>query len=145
MKKQLRLIDLKHHIDYFSKGQKSSRTDRTQKKRPFQVNSILSFHHTDKHEAQHVGQWISKKGTFFNSVPFYAYQPDIYFLVAKGPMLLSRVTAHKITNFRCKYLATMATGDDDDDDDDEDGATTTTMTTMTTMQRVTGCNVDGGG
>ena len=78
-------------------------------------------------------------------MPFYAYQPDMYFLVAEGPMLLSRVTAHKITNFRCKYLATMATGDDDDDDDDEDGATTTTMTTMTTMQRVTGCNVDGGG
>ena len=39
-------------------------------------------------------------------------------------MLLSRVTAHKITNFRCKYLATMATGDDDDDDDDDgNGAT----------------------
>jgi len=49
-------------------------------------------------------------------------------------MLLSRVTAHKITTFRCKYLATMATGDDDvddDDDDDEDGA----MTTTTRMAR----------
>jgi hypothetical protein len=53
-------------------------------------------------------------------VPFYAYQPDIYFLVAEGPMLLSRVTAHKITNFRCKYLATMATGHDDDDDDNDE-------------------------
>jgi hypothetical protein len=39
-------------------------------------------------------------------------------------MLLSLVTAHKITTFRCKYLATMATGDDDDEN--EDGATTTT-------------------
>ena len=72
-----------------------------------------------------------------------------YFLVAEGPMLLSRVTAHKITTFRCKYLATMATGDDDDD---EDGATTTTMTmtmTMTMMmvmaRRATGYNDDGGG
>ena len=37
-------------------------------------------------------------------------------------MLLSRVTAHKITTFRCKYLATMATGDDDDNDEDGDGA-----------------------
>ena len=63
-------------------------------------------------------------------------------------MLLSRVTAHKITTFRCKYLATMATGDDDDDD--EDGATTTTTTmTMTMMmvmaRRATGYNDDGGG
>ena len=64
-------------------------------------------------------------------------------------MLLSRVTAHKITTFRCKYLATMATGDDDDD---EDGATTTTTTmtmTMTMMmvmaRRATGYNDDGGG
>ena len=72
-----------------------------------------------------------------------------YFLVAEGPMLLSRVTAHKITTFRCKYLATMATGDDDDD---EDGATTTTTTmtmTMTMMmvmaRRATGYNDDGGG
>ena len=53
----------------------------------------------------------------------------MYFLVAEGPMLLSRVTAHKITNFRCKYLATMVTGDDDDDDD-ENGATTTKTMTM---------------
>jgi hypothetical protein len=66
----------------------------------------------------------------------------MYFLVAEGPMLLSRVTAHKITNFRCKYLATMATGDDDDDD--EDGVTTTT-TTMATARQVTGYNDDGGG
>ncbi len=55
----------------------------------------------------------------------------MYFLVAEGPMLLSRMTAHKITNFRCNYLATMATGDDDNDDD-EDGATTMTTTTMAT-------------
>ena len=68
----------------------------------------------------------------------------MYFLVAEGPMLLSRVTAHKITNFRCKYLATMATGDDDDDD--KDGATTTTtMTTMATARRAMGYNDDGGG
>jgi len=39
----------------------------------------------------------------------------MYFLVAEGPMLLSRVTAHKITTFSCKYLATMVTGGDDDD------------------------------
>ena len=42
-------------------------------------------------------------------------------------MLLSRVTAHKITNFRCKYLATMAMGDDDDDNN-EDGFATTMAT-----------------
>ena len=61
-------------------------------------------------------------------------------------MLLSRVTAHKITNFRCKYLAMMATGDDDDNDD-EDGATTTTMTTMAmaTARRAMGYNDNGGG
>ena len=64
-------------------------------------------------------------------------------VVAEGPMLLSRVTAHKITTFRCKYLATMATGDDDDDD--KDGATTTMTTTMSTTQRATGYNDDGGG
>jgi hypothetical protein len=59
-------------------------------------------------------------------------------------MLLSRVTAHKITNCRCKYLATMATGDNDDDN--EDGATTTTtMTTMVTARRSTGHKDDGGG
>jgi len=75
---------------------------------------------------------------------FYAYQPDIYFLVAEGPpMLLSRVTAHKITNFSCKYLATIAMGNNDDDD--EDGVTTTTTTTMATARRATGYNDDGGG
>ena len=58
----LRLIDLKCHIDYFSKGPKSNRTDRTQKRRSFRVNSMLSFHHNDKHEMQHVGQLISIKG-----------------------------------------------------------------------------------
>jgi hypothetical protein len=73
----LRLINLKRHIDYFSKGPKSSRTDHAQKRRSFRVNSILSFCHNDKHETQHVGQLISIKGhTIFNSVPFYAYQPD---------------------------------------------------------------------
>ncbi len=45
-------------------------------------------------------------------------------------MLLSRVTAHKITNFRYKYLATMETGDDDNVD--EDGVMMMTMTTMAT-------------
>ena len=66
-----------------------------------------------------------------------------YFLVAEGPMLLSRVTAHKITNFSCKYLATMATGDDDDDG--EDGATTTMTTTMATVRRAAGYNNNGSG
>ena len=51
----------------------------------------------------------------------------------RGFHALESLTALKIITFRCKYLATMATGDgdddDDDDDDDEDGATTTTMTT----------------
>jgi len=85
-------------------------------------------------------------GTLFNSVPFYAYQPDMHFLVAEGPMLLSHVTAHKITDLRCKYLAAMATGDDDDDDDDdEDDATMTATTTMATTRRATGYNYDGGG
>ena len=54
----------------------------------------------------------------------------MYFLVAEGPMRLSCVTAHKITNFRCKYIATMATGDNDDDK--EDSAKTTMTTTMAT-------------
>jgi len=63
-------------------------------------------------------------------VPFYAYQPGICFLVVEGPMLLSRVTAHKITNIRYKYLATMETGDDDNVD--EDGVMMMTMTTMAT-------------
>jgi len=62
MDSYIRLIDLKHHIDCFSKGPKSSRTDRTQKRRSFRVNSILSFRHNDKHETQHVGQLISIKG-----------------------------------------------------------------------------------
>ncbi len=35
----------KHHIDYFSKGPKSNRTDRNRKRRSFRVNSILSFGH----------------------------------------------------------------------------------------------------
>ena len=59
---QVRLINLKCHIDYFSKGPKSSRTDRTQKRRSFRVNSILSFRNNEKHETQHVGQLISIKG-----------------------------------------------------------------------------------
>ena len=59
-------------------------------------------------------------------------------------MLLSRVTAHKINNFRCKYFATMAMSDDDHDD--EDGATTTTTTmTMATARWAMGYNDDGGG
>jgi hypothetical protein len=58
----IRLINLKRHIDYFSKGPKSSRTDRARKRRSFRVNSILSFCHNDKHETQHVGQLISIKG-----------------------------------------------------------------------------------
>jgi len=68
----------------------------------------------------------------------------MYFLVAEGPMLLSHVTAHKITNFWCKYLTTMATGDHDNDDD-EDGGTTTMTTTMATARQATGYNNDGGG
>jgi len=59
-------------------------------------------------------------------------------------MLLSRVTAHKITTFRCKYLATMATGNDDDNND-KDGAMTTTTTTMAMAQRAMGYNDDGRG
>jgi len=66
----------------------------------------------------------------------------------RGSHALESLTAHKITTFRCKYLATMVTGDDDDDDDDdEDGAMTMTTTTMTTamVQRAMGYNDDGGG
>jgi len=48
-------------------------------------------------------------------------------------MLFSHVTAHKITNFRCKYLATMATGNDDDDEEDGVTAMMTTTTMTTTM------------
>ena len=71
----------------------------------------------------------------------------MYFLVAEGPMLLSRVTAHKITNFRCKYIATMATGDDDDDDDDGDGVTGDgrRVTKLTMMAMTTGGNDDDDG
>jgi len=69
MSKKIRLIDLKRHIDDFSKGPKSNRTDRTQKRKSFLVNSISSFRHNDK-------------GTLFNSVPFYAYQPDMWKSVA---------------------------------------------------------------
>jgi hypothetical protein len=64
-------------------------------------------------------------------------------VVAEGPMLLSRVTAHKLTTFRCKHLATMATGGDDDGD--KDGATMTTTTMMATAQHVTRYNYDGDG
>ncbi len=46
----------------------------------------------------------------------------------RGSHALESLTALKIITFRCKYSATMATGDDDDDDD-EDGATKTTTTT----------------
>ncbi len=48
----------------------------------------------------------------------------------RGSHALESLTAHKITTFRCKYLATMATGDNDDnndndknDDNEGDGAT----------------------
>jgi len=61
----------------------------------------------------------------------------------RGSHASESLTAHKITTFRCKYLATMVMGDDDDDD--EDGVTTTTTTTMATARRATGYNDDGGG
>jgi flagellar motor component MotA len=61
----------------------------------------------------------------------------------QGSYALESLTAHKITTFRCEYLATMATGNDDDDD--EDGATTTTKTTTATARRAMGYNDDGGG
>jgi hypothetical protein len=57
----------------------------------------------------------------------------------RGSHALESLTAHKITTFRCKYLAKMATGDNYDDD--EDGATTTTAT----ARRAMGYNEDGGG
>ena len=69
----------------------------------------------------------------------------------RGSHALESLTAHKITTFRCKYLATMAmaTGDDDDDDDDDDndkdGATTTTTTATATARRAMGYNDDCGG
>jgi hypothetical protein len=47
----------------------------------------------------------------------------------RGSHALESLIAHKITTFRCKYLATMAMGDDDDDD--EDGVTTMTTSTAT--------------
>jgi hypothetical protein len=61
----IRLINQKGDIDYFSKGPNSNRTDRTQKRRSFRVNLILSFHHNDKHETQHVRQLISIKRHIF--------------------------------------------------------------------------------
>jgi len=64
----------------------------------------------------------------------------------RGSHALESLTAHKITTFRCKYLATMATGDNDDDvDNNEDGATTTMTTTTATARRAMGYNDDGGG
>ena len=66
----------------------------------------------------------------------------------RGFHALELLTAHKITTFRCKYLATMAMGDDDDDDDDDedkDGATTMTTTIMATVRWAMGYNDDGGG
>ena len=63
----------------------------------------------------------------------------------RGSHALESLTAHKNTTFRCKYLATMATGDDDDNDDNEDGATTTTMTTTATARWAMGYNDNDGG
>ncbi len=60
-----------------------------------------------------------------------------------SPFRFISVTAHTITNFRCKYLATMAMGDDDNDN--KDGVMTTTTTTMATARRETGYNDDDGG
>ena len=61
----------------------------------------------------------------------------------RGSHAFESLTVHKITTFRCKYLASMATGDDDDDD--KDGATTTTTTTMATARWAMGYNDNGGG
>jgi hypothetical protein len=74
----------------------------------------------------------------------------------RGSHALELLTAHKIITFRCKYLATMAMGDDDDEDvngggdDDDDGNggtgdeiqrrwrwTTMTMRLMVTARRAT--------
>ena len=63
--------------------------------------------------------------------------------MAEGPMLLSPVTAHKISTFRFKNLAMMATGDDDNDGN-KDGTTATTTTTMAMVRRATGYSDDGG-
>ena len=60
----------------------------------------------------------------------------------RGSHALEALTAHKITTFRCKYLAKMATGDDYDDGD---GAATATATTTATARRAMGYNEDGGG
>jgi len=61
----------------------------------------------------------------------------------QGSHALESLIAHKITTFMCKYLATMATGDDDDD---EDGATRTMASTTTATERhAMGYNDDGGG
>ena len=59
-------------------------------------------------------------------------------------MLLSHVTVHKITTFRCKYLATMVTGGNDDNDD-KDSTTMKTMMMTATSPQATGYNDDGGG
>jgi len=40
----------------------------------------------------------------------------------RGSHALESLTAHKIPTFRCKYLTTMATGDDNDDNEDGGGA-----------------------
>jgi len=61
----------------------------------------------------------------------------------RGSHALESLTAHKITTFRCKYLAKMATGDDNDDN--EDGASTTTMTTTATARWAMGYNDNDGG
>jgi hypothetical protein len=95
---------------------------------------------------QHVGQLISIKGHLI-VCPLMLNSLTVE-TSGRGSHALESLTAHKITTFRCKYLATMAmaTGDDDDDDDDddEDGATTTTTTT-TAARRAMGYNDDGGG
>ena len=72
---------------------------------------------------QHVGQLISIKGHLI-VCPLMLNSLTVE-TSGRGSHALESLTAHKITTFRCKYLATMATGDDDDDDDDdkEDGAT----------------------
>ena len=66
----------------------------------------------------------------------------------RGSHALESLTALKIITFRCKYLATMATGNDDNKDDDEDGATLTTTyddDDKAKAQRAMGYNGDGGG
>ncbi len=63
----------------------------------------------------------------------------------RGSHALESLTAHKITTFRCKYLATMAMGDDDDDNEDGATMTMTATTTTATARRAMGYNDDGGG